>query len=237
MHPPPAVSGAPTIPPLPLCCLVAALAACPSPAAQPPGNPSAYVKENFTRKDVAIPMRDGAKLHTVIYAPKDHSKKYPILMMRTPYSVGPYDKEKFKDSLGPSSLFLKEGYVFVYQDVRGRWMSEGRFANMTPHVKDKKDAQKDVDESTDTYDTIDWLIKNVPNHNGKVGQWGISYPGFYAAAGMIDAHPALKAVSPQAPVADWFFDDFYHHGAFFLAHAFNFFPRFGDPRPEPTTKA
>src|SRR5207302_4002029 len=131
--------------------------------------------------------------------------------------------------------FRDEGFIFVYQDVRGCYQSEGRFVNMTPHVADKKSV-KDVDESTDTYDTIDWLLKNVPGHNGRVGQWGISYPGFYAAAGMIDAHPALKAVSPQAPIADWYFDDFNHHGAFFLTHAFNFMSVFGTERPGPTTQ-
>src|SRR5208283_220372 len=126
--------------------------------------------------------------------------------------------DQYKDDLGPSQHFAKSGYIFAYQDVRGRWMSEGEFVNMRPHNPDK--GPKDVDESTDTFDTIDFLIKRVPNHNGKVGQWGISYPGFYAAAGMIDAHPALKAVSPQAPVGDWYFDDFLHNGAFFLAHAY-----------------
>jgi putative CocE/NonD family hydrolase len=192
------------------------------------------VKENFTKREVAISMRDGAKLFTVIYAPRDTTKKYPILMTRTPYGVGPYGEDKFKSAIGPNPNFLNAGYIFVYQDVRGCYMSEGKFVNMTPHRKDKKDPKRDLDESTDTYDTIDWLIKHVPNNNGNVGHWGISYPGFYAAAGMIDAHPALKAVSPQAPIADWWYDDFHHHGAFFLPHAFNFFARFGHPRPEPT---
>jgi uncharacterized protein len=203
--------------------------------AQPPADQARYIKENYTKREVQVPMRDGARLFTAIYAPKDAATKYPILMTRTPYGIAPYGPEKFKGVLGPNKHFLKPGYIFVYQDVRGCFMSEGTFVNMTPHLREKKNA-KDVDESTDTYDTIDWLLKNVPNNNGKVGHWGISYPGFYAAAGMIDAHPALKAVSPQAPIADWFWDDFHHHGAFFLPHAFNFFPRFGSPRPKPTTE-
>lgn len=180
-------------------------------------------------------MRDGVKLFTSVYVPKDDSKQYPILMMRTPYTVGPYGIDKYKDNLGPSGLFGKEGYIFVYQDVRGRWMSEGEFVNMRPHNPRK--GPKDFDESTDTYDTIDWLLSHVRGNNGRVGQWGISYPGFYTAAGMIDAHPALKAVSPQAPINDWFVgDDFHHNGVLFLPHCFNFMANFGKPRPEPTTK-
>src|SRR5262249_40849924 len=155
--------------------------------------------------------------------------------MRTPYSIGPYGENEFPDSLGPSDLFPKENYIFVYQDVRGRFMSEGEFENMRPHI-DRKRTPQDIDESSDTYDTIDWLVKNVAHNNGRVGQYGISYPGFYSSAGMIDAHPALKAVSPQAPIADWFFDDFFHHGALFLPHCFNFFSSFGLPRPGLTTE-
>lgn len=193
------------------------------------------VLAGYTKYEYRIPMRDGVKLFTSVYVPKDDSKPYPFLMMRTPYTVGPYGIDKYKDNLGPSGLFGKEGYIFVYQDVRGRWMSEGEFINMRPH--NSKKGPKDFDESTDTYDTIDWLLKNVKGHNGKVGQWGISYPGFYSAAGMIDAHPALKAVSPQAPINDWFVgDDFHHNGVLFLPHCFNFMANFGKPRPEPTTK-
>lgn len=195
-----------------------------------------YVLANYTKYEVMVPMRDGKKLFTSIYRPKDDSRPYPFMLMRTPYSVGPYGIDKYRTRLGPSPAFDKEGYIFVNQDVRGRWMSEGDFVNMTPHIANKK-SKTDVDESSDTYDTIEWLIKNVPNHNGRVGQWGISYPGFYTAAGMIDAHPALKAVSPQAPVTDWFIgDDFHHNGALFLPHCFNFLANFGKPRPEPTTK-
>jgi putative CocE/NonD family hydrolase len=192
------------------------------------------LKETYDRHDFQIPMRDGVRLYTAVYTPKDQSQPYPMLMMRTPYSIRPYDKASYPGRLGPNEHFAKEGYIFVYQDVRGCFMSEGTFVNMRPHVAKPKD-KSDIDESTDTYDTIDWLIKNVKNHNGKVGQYGISYPGFYCSAGMINAHPALKAVSPQAPIGDWFFDDFNHHGAFFLPHAFRFFSAFGHARPEPTT--
>lgn len=195
-----------------------------------------YILANYTKYEVLVPMRDGTKLFTSIYRPKDDGRPYPFMLMRTPYSVGPYGIDKYKTRLGPSTPFDKEGYIFVNQDVRGRWMSEGTFSNVTPHIPKKKTVT-DVDESSDTYDTIAWLIKNIPNHNGRVGQWGISYPGFYTAAGMIDAHPALKAVSPQAPVTDWFVgDDFHHNGALFLPHCFNFMANFGKPRPEPTTK-
>jgi putative CocE/NonD family hydrolase len=204
--------------------------------AVPPVEPPFDVKANYTKYEYRIPMRDGKRLFTAVYVPKDQSKTYPILMMRTPYSCQPYGPDKYPDQLRPSTLFAKAGYIFVYQDVRGRWMSEGEFVNMRPHIPSKKDT-KAVDESTDTYDTIDWLIKNVRGHNGKVGQWGISYPGFYTAAGMIDAHPALVAASPQAPVTDWFIgDDWHHNGALFLPHMFNFMGRFDRPRPEPTKK-
>ena len=197
---------------------------------------SVFIRENYSKFEYKIPMRDGARLFTAVYTPNDRSKKYPFLLRRTPYSVEPYGADSYtRGPLGPSPHFAREGYIFVLQDVRGRLMSEGEFINMTPHNPNKKDKSQ-VDESSDTYDTIEWLLKNIPDHNGRVGQWGISYPGFYTAAGMIDTHPALKAVSPQAPIADWFWDDFHHHGAFFLPHAFNFLSIFGKPRPEPTTK-
>jgi putative CocE/NonD family hydrolase len=194
------------------------------------------VKAGYTKYEYRIPMRDGKKLFTAIYVPKDTSQKYPILLSRTPYSVRPYGVDQYMDNLGPSPLFAAAGYVFAAQDVRGRWMSEGTFVNMRPHNPDKKGPQ-DIDEASDTYDTIDWLVKHVPNNNGKVGLTGISYPGFYTAAGMIDAHPALKAASPQAPIVDWFVgDDFHRNGALWLPHVFNFFANFGHPRPEPTRK-
>ncbi len=203
--------------------------------AEIPENPSQYIRQHYTKKSYKIPMRDGVHLSTIVYSPRDTSQPYPLVMTRTPYGIHPYEDDKFRATLGPNPHFIMERYICVYQDVRGRFLSEGVFENMRPHHP-KRTSPKDVDESTDTYDTIDWLLKNVPNHNGKVGLYGISYPGFYSSAGMIDAHPALKAVSPQAPIADWFFDDFFHHGAFFLAHAFNFYSTFGQPRPEPTTQ-
>jgi uncharacterized protein len=180
------------------------------------GQNEAEVKANYTKSEQLIPMRDGVRLFTSIYVPKDTSKKYPIMLSRTPYSVAPYGPTEYKASLGPSPLFQNERYIFVYQDVRGKFMSEGEYVNMRPH-KDKKAGSQDTDESSDTYDTINWLVKNVPNDNGRVGMWGISYPGFYTAMGIMDAHPALKAASPQAPIADWFIgDDFHHNGALFL---------------------
>lgn len=190
-----------------------------------------FIKDNYEKSEVYIPMRDGKKLFTAIYTPKNKKDKYPILMNRTPYGVKPYgnDKAAYKDDLGPGAQFIRDLYIFVYQDVRGKYMSEGEFVNMTPHGNA-------INESKDTFDTIEWLLANIDNHNGKVGQWGISYPGFYTAAGMIDTHPALVAASPQAPIADWFFDDFHHHGAFFYPHAFNFMSSFDQPRPEPTKK-
>jgi uncharacterized protein len=193
------------------------------------------VQQRFVKQEFRIPMRDGAHLFTAVYTPKDASadKCYPMLMTRTCYSVRPYGPDEYRDTLGPSRELEQDGYIFVYQDVRGCYMSEGQFVNMTPHRPGKSGPQ-DVDESSDTYDTIEWLLHNVPHHNGRVGQWGISYPGFYAAAGMIDAHPALRAVSPQAPIADWWYDDFHHHGAFFLPHSFNFLAAFGQARPQLT---
>ena len=196
----------------------------------------ADVKAYYTKTEQQITMRDGAKLFTAIYTPKDTSQKYPIMLNRTPYSVAPYGSNAYRAALGPSDHFQKEKFIFVYQDVRGRLMSEGQFVDMRPHIA-KKSGSKDIDESTDTYDTIEWLIKNVPNNNGRVGMWGISYPGFYTSMGVIDAHPALKAASPQAPIADWFIgDDFHHNGALFLPHTFNFFSGFGLPRPKPTSE-
>lgn len=194
---------------------------------------SLYIRQNFIKREFYIPMRDGVRLFTSLYIPKDSSKKYPIILNRTPYSVAPYGEDNYRTTLLPSEL-LREGYIFAYQDVRGRWMSEGEFVNVRPNIPGNSSTA--VDESSDTYDTIDWLVKNVSLCNGKVGIWGISYPGFYAAASLPDAHPALKAVSPQAPVTDWWIgDDFHHNGAFFLIDAFTFLYSFGKARPKPTT--
>jgi len=199
------------------------------------GDLAAFIRDNYDKEEVRIPMRDGVHLFTAVYTPKDKIRSYPFLMRRTPYSVAPYGEHSFPEILGPSDFLTRGGFIFVLQDVRGTYMSEGDFVNMTPHVP-LKSGPEDIDESTDAYDTIEWLLSNVENHNGRVGMWGISYPGFYSAASMIDAHPALVAVSPQAPIADWWYDDFHHHGAFFLPHAFNFLSSFGVPRPAPTTQ-
>jgi hypothetical protein len=196
--------------------------------AQEPGEDAksaAEIRGRYTKYEFRIPMRDGAKLFTSVYVPKDASttKTYPFLMERTPYSVAPYGTDNYPKHLGPAPSFVADGFIFVYQDVRGRFQSEGTWQEMTP-AKDVKKGPKDVDESTDTYDTIDWLLKNVPNNNGKAGIYGISYPGFYAAAGMADSHPALKACSPQAPVTDLYMgDDAYHNGAFMLEANFGFY--------------
>ena len=188
---------------------------------------STYVRDNFDKREADIPMRDGKRLHTVIYTPKDHAQRYPFLMERTPYSAGPYDTT-YKRTLGPNPQLMRDGYIFVYQDVRGRYLSEGDFQEMTPAGVGR------TDESTDAWDTIDWLLKNIENNNGRVGIWGISYPGFYASASLPDAHPAIKAVSPQAPVTDEFIgDDANHNGAFFLLDNFDFDNGFDIPRPTP----
>lgn len=196
---------------------------------------SIYVLEHYTKIERSIPMRDGVKLFTSIYMPKDQTKKHPFLINRTPYTVSPYGADKYKTSLGNFPAMMREGFIFVYQDVRGRWMSEGTFDDIRPQVANRK-SKKDIDESTDTYDTIDWLVKNVKNNNGKAGIYGISYPGFYSTTSLPGAHPALKAVSPQAPVTDWFRgDDFHHNGVLFVMDAFGFMTTFGVPRPSPIT--
>jgi putative CocE/NonD family hydrolase len=183
-----------------------------------------------------IAMRDGIKLYTCIYAPTDKSEKHPILMMRTPYSCAPYGKDKFSPRLYATywAEYLRENYIIVLQDVRGKYMSEGTFVDVRPFI-DNKQSEKDIDEAGDTFDAVDWLVKNVPENNLSVGVFGISYPGFYATMAALANHPAIKAVSPQAPVTDWFMgDDFHHNGAFALADGFNFYSGFGKPRPQPT---
>ena len=175
-------------------------------------------------------MRDGVKLYTAVYVPKGRTG-FPILMERTPYGSGPYGKGMPE----LPSLYARAGYAFVYQDVRGTFESEGTFVNIRPQLKP---GEKGIDESTDTYDSIDWLVKRVKGNNGRVGMRGISYPGFYAAAGALSRHPALKAVSPQAPCADWFVgDDVHHNGAFFVQDNFDFSALFGFdiPRKGPET--
>jgi len=200
------------------------------------GQGAEFIRANYTKNEYSIAMRDGKRLFTAVYAPKDTSQAWPILLMRTPYGVTPYGEDNYPTALGPSELFAKSKYIFVYQDVRGRYMSEGSFEDMRPIVENRRGAS-DIDESTDTWDTIEWLIKHIPGNNGKVGQWGISYPGFYTAAGLVHSHPALRASSPQAPITDWFVgDDFHHNGAFLLPPAFSFFSDFGLARPEPLQK-
>jgi putative CocE/NonD family hydrolase len=214
---------------------VSALAA--SSAQQPTADPPSedYIRAHYTKYEFRIPMRDGKRLFTAVYVPKDSAGgPYPFLMERTPYDVAPYGEDQYPPHLGPSEEFEKSGYIFVYQDVRGRWMSEGDFIEMRPHIDNKKSPQ-DVDDASDTYDTIDFLLKNVPNNNGKVGIWGISYPGFYTSASIIDSHPALVAASPQAPMTDLFMgDDGYHGGAFMLSANFGFYVFF-HPQAEPKT--
>jgi putative CocE/NonD family hydrolase len=215
---------------LTLCLVRAALSQAPDASER-----ESYIRLHYTKQEYLIPMRDGVKLFTAVYSPRDTTRKYPIMIKRTPYSIAPYGVDKYPSALGPSDHFVKAGYMLVNQDVRGRFMSEGEFVEVTPH-RPNKQSKTDIDESSDAYDTIEWLLKNVSGHNNRVGMAGISYPGFYASAGMIDAHPALKAVSPQAPVGDWFFDDFLHNGAFFLAHAYRWIGNNATERPMPTTE-
>ena len=199
------------------------------------GIPLDFIRGHYVKHEYQIPMRDGVRLFTQVYIPKDKTRIYPFILKRTPYGVKPYGLDQYVSKPGvQSSRYFEEGYIVVYQDVRGRYMSEGEFLHIRPIIEDKR-GLRDIDETTDTYDTVDWLIKNIPNNNGKVGISGISYPGFYASMGTIAAHPAVKATSPQAPVAKWMAgDDWYHNGAFLLAHAFAWLARNGFPRPEPT---
>jgi len=195
------------------------------------------VRASYTKQEVMIPMRDGVRLFTSIYVPRDSSTKHPILMRRTPYSCAPYGLDSYPFVGGQQARHMRAGYIIVCQDVRGRYRSEGEYANVRPYVPVKRSTQ-DIDETTDTYDTVDWLIQNLETSNGRVGISGISYPGFYTWTGTIDAHPAVKATSPQAPVSKWMGgDDFYHHGALLLPHAFDFYANFGRARPEPTTRS
>ena len=191
-------------------------------------------KDHYLKKEVKITMRDGINLHTTIYSPKDTTKTYPMLMMRTPYSCRPYGEDEFKSKLGPNKYLMEEGNIMVYQDVRGRWNSEGVYDNMRAYTPNKTGNQ--FDEASDTYDTIEWLVNNVENNNGKVGTYGISYPGFYATYSLLDSHPALKAVSPQACIGDFFFDDFIHNGAFLLSY-WRATAVFGYIKDQPTTEA
>ncbi|MBL9112179.1 MAG: CocE/NonD family hydrolase [Myxococcales bacterium] len=204
------------------------------------------IREYYTKYEYRIPMRDGVKLHTHVYVPKDDAHVFPMMLQRTPYGVPPYgvdngpvpSNSRVLRRFAPHPAMIREGYVFVHQDVRGKMMSEGTFVDVRPHRAAGANGPNDVDETTDAFDTVDFLVKNVPRNSGDVGVWGISYPGFYAAQAAISGHPAIKAVSPQAPVTEWFLgDDFHHNGAFFLAEAFDFYSSFGKVRPKPVPKA
>src|SRR4051812_1283868 len=197
---------------------------------------STWFRQNYNKLEQYITMRDGTRLFTSLYIPRDSSEKHPILLTRTPYSCAPYGAAAYRPFWQTFyKEYLKEKYIMVVQDVRGRWMSEGTFMDVRPFNPGKKE-KNDIDEASDTYDAIDWMVKNVPNNNGKVGVFGISYPGFYSTMAALSNHPALKVVSPQAPVTDWFIgDDFHHNGAFMLMDAFAFYTSFGRPRLKPTT--
>ncbi|MEI9979123.1 MAG: CocE/NonD family hydrolase [Edaphobacter sp.] len=206
-------------------------------AQAPVPNEEEFIKTHYGKYEYRIPMRDGAKLFVSVYVPVAGAFKdagpYPFLMTRTPYSCGPYGEDKMPTRLGPSQELLESGYIFVCGDARGRYESEGVFLEMNPHIDDKK-SNKDVDESTDMYDTVEFLLKHVENNNGRVGITGISYPGFYTSASIIDSHPAIKAASPQAPMTDLFFnDDGYHGGAFMLSANYGFYVGFL-PQKNPT---
>jgi putative CocE/NonD family hydrolase len=197
---------------------------------------AAFIRANYTKHIYRIAMRDGVKLHTIVYIPKDAAadRTYPMIMERTCYSIGPYGENDYPASLGPNRFMMRDKYIMVYQDVRGRFMSEGKWTNVRPIIDNPTGASQ-IDEATDTYDTIDWLVKNVPNNNGRVGQWGISYPGFFTTAGILSRHPALKAASPQAPVTDFYFEDFHHNGALTQGYFYTY-PVFGFDPPAPTAQ-
>lgn len=203
--------------------------------AQTPQLDSTWMREHYYKIERYIPMRDGIRLFTSLYIPKDSGTNHPVLMTRTPYSCAPYGEQNFRTYWNSYQMnYLKKGYIMVTQDVRGRWMSEGNFTEIRPINMNKTGTQ--TDEASDTYDAIDWIIKNISHNNGNVGVFGISYPGFYSTMAAASNHPALKAVSPQAPVTNWFIgDDFHHNGAFFQMDGFSFYSSFGKPRPQPTT--
>jgi putative CocE/NonD family hydrolase len=209
-----------------------ALAPFPEVAAEVPDLNAAWLAENYTKFEYRIPMRDGVRLKTRVFVPKDDSKKWPILLTRTPYGLKPYGAANYSDPGGSFESFARDTFILATQDVRGRYDSEGVFEHMRPHLETK--GPRDIDESTDAWDTIDWLVKNVPGNNGRLGMYGVSYPGFYTSAGMIDSHPALKAASPQAPISDWFMgDDLHHNGAFFLSQNFGFMYWFDQKSDDP----
>ena len=201
-----------------------------------PSSSPVSLKEKYRKQEIYITMRDGIRLFTSVYTPRDSSVSHPILLNRTPYDIEPGGPDEFNIFMQVYHRYADEEYIMVFQDVRGKYMSEGVYEDIRPVIPDKK-TNKDTDETTDTWDTVDWLVKNVANNNGRVGIFGISYPGFYSTMGIINAHPAVKAVSPQAPVTAWFIgDDFHHNGAFFLEDCFSFYYSNGRPHPELTRK-
>lgn len=205
-------------------------------AQTPYSQDSSWIRDRYIKLEEYIPMRDGVRLYTSIYMPTDSTEKHPILLTRTPYSCAPYGKENWRAFWDTHlKYYMREGYIIVFQDVRGRWMSEGNFEDVRPFQKNKSTTGA-IDEASDAFDAIDWLVKNIPHNNGRVGVMGISYPGFYTTMAAASGHPALKAVSPQAPVTDWFMgDDFHHNGALALMDGFLFYAGgFGYPRPLPT---
>jgi hypothetical protein len=196
---------------------------------------SLYTRDHYSKAEYMVPMRDGVKLYTIVYTPKDTSAAWPFMLDRTPYGIPPYPLNDYKRVLGPSPEFDRDGYIFVYQDARGKFRSEGMFRVMNPY-KPVKHGPQDVDESSDNYDTIDWLLSHIPHNNGRVGQWGISYPGWQTVMGLIAAHPALRASSPQSSPSDMFVgDDFHHNGAFRFMYTFNWLSGNARPRTAATT--
>jgi putative CocE/NonD family hydrolase len=200
----------------------------------PPENSLSVIQQKYRKHEVYIPMRDGVKLFTSFYTPNDSMSEHPMLMIRTPYNSEPGGPEQFNFLMRLLDRYVREEYIMVFQDVRGCYMSEGHFVDVRPYIPDKK-SNRDIDEASDTYDAVDWLINNVPHNNGRIGVMGISYPGFYATMAILSGHPAVRAVSPQAPVTNWFLgDDWHHNGAFFVLDCFPFEYGFGRPRPVPT---
>ena len=193
-----------------------------------------FLLENYEKSEYMVAMRDGIELYTLVYEPRDRSREYPILLFRTPYSIGPYEPGEYRNPLGPSREFDRSGYIFAFQDVRGQFRSEGEFEVIRAPAPEPRGAT-DTDEITDNRDTIEWLLANVDNHNGRVGQWGISYPGWQTVMGMVDAHPALIAASPQASPSDMFIgDDWHHNGAFRIMYAFSWLSGNARRRDGPT---
>lgn len=197
---------------------------------------SAYIAEHYVKREERIPMRDGAHLFTAIYLPRDAGagRRYPILLQRTPFPAAPHGPEAYPRTLGPSPFMLRDGYIYVVQEVRGRYLSEGEFENVRPLLADSVGTRtpRATDEATDAFDTVEWLLRHLPGQNGRVGLLGVSYGGYYAAAAAQSGHPAIAASSLQAPVMDFFFEDFHHNGALLQGHFYSY-PVFGAARSAP----